>query len=305
MPFFFIASSYFLFYKVDREGADPFGSLINYLKRILIMYGFWFCVTFYITLREDFLPFLEEGGTVWQLVLNALKGSTFRGSWYLTASIICAIMIFFLSKICKIPNTGLLILGFLIFLPCIFYSSYREVIRDTWFYEIYGTVKAVVGIPWNRWPAGFIFMAIGKCFADQRLKGNKPKEMTVMISAAAIPVLFVLMMLEMMNVYERELYGANASNFTMILLSACLFLVAISVKLPDSKIYGWLRAASTVTFFSHFCFIWFYNAILKHHGFRVSFMMLYIGVLICSWLLTALILNLKKLPFLKWLKYAY
>lgn len=109
VPFFFISSSFFLFKKVNQcETIQDKNKVIkNYCMRILKLYAFWMIVSMPYTL--DKYLFNSGYDVLTGLGVYALKIITFDafdGAWYLGASIISALLVYFLSRVMKNSRGG-------------------------------------------------------------------------------------------------------------------------------------------------------------------------------------------------------
>ena len=100
VPLFFVISSYFLFSKINLTEKYDEQKLIlkKYIFRNLKLYAFWFIALLPITLyyRKWFDAEIFVG--FFKFVKAVLFQSTFRASWYIMATIIGTIIVFYLSK---------------------------------------------------------------------------------------------------------------------------------------------------------------------------------------------------------------
>lgn len=93
VPIFFIISAFFFFRR--NPGKEQ---LIGYIKRLSILYLFWFIVWgLYFVYANRAIVFSSQG---FVFILRSLVfGSTFAASWYIAASIIGTIIVYVLSKL--------------------------------------------------------------------------------------------------------------------------------------------------------------------------------------------------------------
>ena len=91
VPIFFIISAFFFFRR--NPGKEQ---LIGYIKRLSILYLFWFIVWgLYFVYANRAIVFSSQG---FVFILRSLVfGSTFAASWYIAASIIGTIIVYVLS----------------------------------------------------------------------------------------------------------------------------------------------------------------------------------------------------------------
>lgn len=115
VPVFFILSSFFYFRKSFINGFE-LSSLGNYVKRIALLYLFWFIVNLPIIIIEK-RYFIQTGITdLWRFVMDILFRYTYYGSWFFS-SLVLAVVIVYLAHYQRI----VLIIVITISLSLLFY----------------------------------------------------------------------------------------------------------------------------------------------------------------------------------------
>ena len=303
VPFFFVTSGFLLFKRLKSE-ENPNRYVKSYVMRILKMYLFWFIVDIPMTYARKLQPIGEEGSNALAELAgfckNAVLTSTFRGSWFLTATIYGILLVWLLSRKCG--NRTIIGAGLLLYGLCILSSAYAEIFKASGGWQIYKVYKEITGgAAYNRWPAGFLFLALGKWFADneQRLPITRKTAFFGCI------VSVYLMMLEMTFLKKQEIVGASDCFVSLIPLSVFLCALLLHTQLPDNLIYRKMRVASTVTFYAHFMLLFVFEGIKDRFGMAPEKLVRYGMIVLLCWGITELILRLEKIRGFGWLKYSH
>jgi len=133
VPLFFIFSSFFLFKKLGATGEakERKRIIFDYCKRNLVLYFSWFIVLLPINayvkdyFKGDILLSLK------MIVVDLVTGSAFTGSWFILATIIGSLIVFFLSRYIK--NSVLIILGIIVNLICCSSGNYFTLIEESFY----------------------------------------------------------------------------------------------------------------------------------------------------------------------------
>ena len=241
VPTFFIISSFFFFKK-----SPTVNNLWKYVERLSKLYLFWFIAWgsyFFYANRDVFISDFCDG--IAFLLKSIFMGSTFAASWYISASIIGTIIVFYLSK--KIPNWLLLLLVSIIYAIVTLSTSYYNLFRDSfgivddYFYEYTNTHLSV------SFPVSLIFITIGKILAEFKLIQHS--------KAIIVLLLFVsLVSLQLEFTLVKRLYRLDDCFFFIIPSSIFLFLLFYNLhhSLTYAKI---LRNISTIVYCSHYSII--------------------------------------------------
>lgn len=169
VPCFFLFTSFFLFSKmahVEDESARQ-KILKDFLIRNLKLYLFWFIVQSPLILKNFFGD--PEGGLLRCMLIflrSLFFGSTFGASWYITATLINCLLVYWLSS--KLEPKLLLIGGILVYLGCLMFSNYYGLIK--WCLPLryaFTAFNALFNSVVNGFPAGFLWVVLGKLLAER------------------------------------------------------------------------------------------------------------------------------------------
>ncbi|MGN0571785.1 MAG: acyltransferase [Candidatus Fimenecus sp.] len=249
VPFFFMASGFLLFRKLNALSAGEKGLYFKkYIKRLALMYLLWSAVYFPFVLTE----WLHNGCTVTD-VLQYVKRFFFEGSystiWFLPALITATAFVYFLRK--KLPMQTIVLIAIPFYLFACLGSSYYGLtekipILNTLFqiyYSFFDSIK-------NGLLFGFIYVALGALFAERKTTEHPIR--ALLLSA----VLFVLMAGEtLVQSYLKWSTNGVDTKLLLVPLSICLFAWVLSVKCPPSKVYIFLRKLSLLMFLSQRIFL--------------------------------------------------
>ena len=289
VPFFFIASSFFLFRK-EVNGNINRQTLLRYVKRIAILYLAWFLFnipsTFWLRLRPG-----TGNLQTWLIFFkNTLLSSSFLGSWYLLSSIFSAVVLYLLS-INHSTRTCLLLTA-TAYVISLLTSCYGGLLPQS-----IAKVTSWLCFPLNIF-GGLLFFAIGKWLyecQEMLLKHNS--------------LIFLLLVLVSFAMYVTETtfserWGVfRSTDFAIgtVPLAASLFLFCLksSYSIPYSII---LRKSSTVIYCAQGNIICAAAMAAKCIGITSNLLRGVIGIAFMA-LLIALILYAQKRQCPKWAKH--
>ena len=293
VPLFFIISAYFFFRKNPSSK-----NLLSYIKRLSILYAFWFMVfgTYFLYMnREEFGSGVLNGAIFF--LKSLLFGSTFAASWYITASVIGTIVVFYLSKF--VSNFFLLVISVLAYTITTLSTSYYKVfsdnigIIDDWYYSITNTHLSV------SFPVSILWIVIGKLL--DKYKKLQPNSVLYTILGGVIS----LMLLQLEYRYVSVYYILDDCFF--LLIPSCIFIFllfqSLSIRIPNS---GQLRSISTIVYCSHYSIISISGLllyILTGNTFN-SFEKFLLGI-VGSGLISLFIIYLERKKGFSWLKYSH
>lgn len=159
VPFFFITSSYFLFCKNEKV------EISHFCKRIALLYLLWF--VFNIP-SIAYIKILSKGISrinIMSAIKECIISDSFKGSWYLSSTILSALFVYLLSK--KVSSEICMILAFPLYVMCCLSSVYAGVlplqIRE---------ILVFLCFPINI-VSGIFYFSIGKYLADNKSKIHK------------------------------------------------------------------------------------------------------------------------------------
>ena len=248
VPFFFIASGFFLYKKVSKEKKDAEYSK-KYIIRLLKLYFLWTIIYLPISIYK----ITNDPDGVLQGVVNFLRNFLLVGSytqlWYLNALIIATIIIVLLYRKAQ-PNT-ILIISFVLYLIGLFGNSWfgllsplKGMLPTVW--SVFSFVKKVIVTTRNGVFFGFLFVSLGICFAHY---GNKIEKKVAIVGFILSMVLFGV---EVFFLKYKNIPSLGNDIFLFLIPSAFfLFSYCEQVDLQDNKIYKVLRIISSLMFYTH------------------------------------------------------
>lgn len=235
VPYFFIASSYFLFSRCDNSNSTKI--VKKYILRIALLYFVWFIFNIpNIYIKRLYSQNLLSINTWLIFIKRSLLSSTFTGSWYLVSCMFCAFLICFLSK--HFSTRTIVCFSSVIQILCILSSTYVGILP-------YGIQKGlnILCFPLNCF-GGMFYFSIGKWIAENReivLKKNRIVSLIILLCS------YLLYFLEIHLTKRTGLYHMSDQAFSLIPVSFCLFIITLqsSIKLKNAKN---LRKISTIIY---------------------------------------------------------
>lgn len=291
VPFFFIASSFFLFGGA-KGGKISKERLVRYVKRVLLLYIAWFIVNLpSIFITNIYLKGMFSPYTYINFFKGAVLSSAYKGSWYLTSSVFSAILVYLLGK--KLSGRAVVLCTAPLFIICAFSSVYRGFLppfADTLL------VKQLI-FPLNLF-GGCFYFALGRLLAEHR-------ESLERLSALKIVILLILSysgFIAEVLLSRRFHYGkATDVGFCIAAVAVCVFLLGIKGKRAIPH-HITLRKISTIVFCAQA------NVLLAMSAFGKSFhiknsLILYAVALAVMAAVVAVVLLLQTKTKLKFAKY--
>ena len=302
VPLFFILTSYFFFGKVFKmdDKTEKLKALRGFISRNLILYLFWFVALLPITLyiRRYFNAGIIDG--IVQLVKGFFFGSTFVASWYIMASIIGTVIIFFASK--KFGNKTLLAITSVIYLMVCVRSAYWSLLEDvSWIESVREGYESIFTSPANSFPVSLFWICLGKCFAEGTFDFKfKSIKLAVLIIASA-----VLLYAEWLLV--KHICGSvNKDCYIFLAPLAVLIFTAIKNAKPlEIKWSRELRFSSTIIYASHGSVLTVVTIALTKILGSAPKGLLFLMILFACLAISAVIMFLEKKKIFKWLKYSH
>lgn len=305
VPIFFIISSYLFFLKQRscNTSLERKRALLKYVKRILKLYLFWFVFWFPITFIYNKWHLISVVDTLSILVRNFFFGDTFLGSWFLMASIIGVVLVWFFNEI-RVKDTWIVILGIILYLMCCLSSTYSSLTsRVPWLMQTLSSYEFIFTKPHNSFPAGILFIALGKILAQRSF--YVPYKILIVISF----ILFVLLYCEHFIVKSLGIITMDDCYIMLPLLSLCLFImVGQNYKYSINYDTKHIRAYSTIIYCSHISIAFCLYGILKHFVTyeSIAYQLISFPITLClSFLLGYLFLKLEKRKPFHFLKYSH
>lgn len=300
VPMFFIISSYFFFdnlRKLENE-KEKNQRLWKYVKRNLMLYGFWFVVLLPYTLyvRHYFENGILNG--IFEFIKSLLFGSTFPASWFIQALIVSVTIVFFASK--KIKNRYLFILSFFIYCFAIIRSSYWSVVEEAVFINrIYNGYQLIFSSPVFNASAAFIWVVIGKLFAEKKVQTSR------MFSIVGLLLSSVLLYGEWLCV--RNLNGSfnNDCYFFLIPTSFFAFQLISVIKVPSNHITNFFGKSSILIYTTHIPVIAVISSLLERLHPTINSIFVFVPVVVLCIIGSYMVLKLEQARMFRWLKYSH
>lgn len=287
VPIFFVLSSYFLFRKMETKGYS-WDVYLPFLKRLLILYLFWFVVTLPTTLYSK-LYYLDYGFSklCWVVLKDFLFSYTFPGSWFLTALVVGSLLVFVLKKYLKASSSFLLGLAIIIFLYIHLYQWLPQGFQKPYLF-IQTHIRDVVELT----PVtGIIWCSFGCVLARRDLIEKLSKKVGLVWCVISFILLYLI------RVFLPEEYKYLAIPFLVL----SIIILTYSIKLKPSDVYLKLRNLSILIYLIHFQVLYM-TIILPHNTLHIVY---YLIVLAISLLVAGLILLLENTRLLKILKQSH
>ena len=239
VPFFFIASGYFLFKKLKyQDEIDKKKSIKKYLKKIAIMYIVWTIFN---------LPLLINTYNDRSIIYN-IKRCIFVGTygqfWFLHALLLDIPIIFLLNKKVK-PQIILIISSILYLFGCIGFEFYKYVVNIPILGSIYNFIFDNFITTRNFLFCGLYFVAIGNFFANNKFILKTRNTILIFI------IFSITMVLENFLFTKTSFEQSSDMRVSLIPLSFIVFYIIAHIELKERKVYYFLRNMSMLIYCSH------------------------------------------------------
>lgn len=230
VPVFFVVSSVLMFSKYNEVGVSY---IFKYIKRIGILYLCWFIIDgWFIIVRKPYIELGFLNGSV-EFIKDLIFGTTFPGSWYLSATVIGILIVYTLSRVLNKYIVFVITFIIALYVSCI--ESFPKVMQIP--YDWYAAnLRQEVNLSF---PAQMIWISIGQILSPWLTDIENRKKMLRPLS-----IMFFLCAFLTCVFYP--------SLPIMIIMVVTLFIFCFSIELADSKIYKRLRNYSILMFFFHF-----------------------------------------------------
>lgn len=299
VPFFFITSGFFLFRKFGNDVVANKILLIQYIKRILILYIIWSIV---------YLPWIIEDRFInnnysfifncFALIRNLFFIGIYGHLWYLLAVATAAIIIYMFNKFLSINKT--IIIAFLFYIIGIFGDSYISIVHNFSFINnIYSLYFKFFESVRNGLFFGFIFMGMGMIIVKKEIFISKQYAIIGFILSLIGMFIEVFLLKYLLRIDNFQMY------FFMLPTTFFLFQLLLNVRLINHSCYYKLRKLSLLVYLSHFLFINLYNLLQMVIGITNSSLIRYCIVVLFSLVFSQTILKLEQIKKFKWLKYIH
>lgn len=220
VPFYFVASGFFLFRKIDLNNFDV-DRIKNYCFKLIRLWGMW--------------------------MLLLVLGGTYH-LWYLSATAV-AVMILSVLLYHRVKFRYITIIAVLLYIVGLLGDSYYGIIEPLKGMNFLGSIiteyETVFSSTRNGPFMGFIFVFMGAVFAYKKININ------VKVAFLGFVISMGLLVIEsfMLNINGFS----KAFNMYISLLPATFFLfhIATNINLKDSKVYGKMRVIGVLIYYLH------------------------------------------------------
>ena len=296
VPFFFVASGFLLFDKLDGIRENEVKRIKKYTVHLLRMFVTWSI----IWLPWNILHFMNVNFAS-DVVLKYIKNLILVGGgggaiWYLPALVIAIVIVYFMHTRIKSP-TLTVIISLIPYIIGVLISSWYEIFKDKTiidlFYKDFATVDNGVML-------GVMFVAIGMYISRVKPQGHKTKDLILCFS-------FFLLLVAEVILIKKMGYNKNGvcNPVTLPFVTYYLFKLILSVNLRDSKIYAKLRDYSTLIFLSHGIIIKLLNTAFAIINIEVSSAVVFIITITLSLTFAIVVRYFAKERNLKFFKLLY
>ena len=285
IPLFFIMTSYFFFLNQNKLTSlkEKKAYLLKYVKRIVRLYGFWFIILLPVTVAYQKLYVNFGFDTIINLLHRFLFGSTFRASWFLMASFINIVFVWYVSQ--KISNNSLLVLGFFMYLICCLFSNYYYFITNQLLIELYYKYVSLVSIPYNSFPAALLFVMFGKYLAEHPI--FIPNKLLLFFLVLSVVLLYVEFYMIETNMAELsstsiQIFRNDDSFLFLIPFSLFLFIIIGQNYMRINVETQGMRRCSTIVYCCHCSIATVVHFVLTRMGMDAYYLLFFLTTLSLS-----------------------
>lgn len=301
-PVFFIITAYFLFAKIKKTGWKQ-EILKNYIKRIAILYA----AALIIYSPKIISNCRQACDNVFDGILWLAKRILFQGPygalWFLTALFLAITLTYISTKYLGCKKT--ILISFLFYLPSILYTEYGEIFSNfapLQYFTIF--ITKLFGWYANGLTFGFFFCSIGMAFAFEVKKGSLKKD-----------VLFLLLFFAALFAEAHLIrdYGLGYDYWALFfLIPVCIYGMKVLIELPTPSFIlnyidkaKFLRKISILIFVFHVFFRDCLDAALGSYEWYYQPPIRYVLTVFFTILFSALIIELSRFKYFKFLRYLY
>ena len=302
VPYFFVASGFFLFQKISLRDFDK-TIFTAYAKKILKFYVIWSVIYLPWNLKNRIFP-LEKNFVL--EMLDLIREILFVGYgqfWYLHATIVAVLLIMLCFKF-RLPLQITFFISFCLYLIGLVPQSYTgllDLIRNAPF--LWNALKVVQGIMTttrNGIFDGFFFMTLGALF-------SKMPHIRISLKKAVVGFFCSMILLLVEALFLNAIHWSKDYNMYLFLIPATYFLFCISIQidLKESTIYPTLRVLSFLIFSLHTFINPFISTGMELFFHNDCSALRYVGTMTVTILASVLILQLSRTKKFSWLKNLY
>ena len=168
-----------------------------------------------------------------EFIKDLIFGTTFPGSWYLSATVMGVLIVYTLSRVLNKYIVFLITFCIALYVSCV--NSLPEIMWVP--YDWYAThLRKEVNLSF---PAQMVWISIGYIISYWLIKMQEYKKILIPLSIVLFGCGFVIQIL-------------SPSLVSMIIMVLTLFTFCFLIDLPDSELYKRIRNYSILMFFFHF-----------------------------------------------------
>lgn len=264
VPYFFAATGFLLEKKISNCGTDIRKILRDYISRILKLYVVWTAVYLPIIVYTKIIN-CERGVTY--ALFTFVRDFVFCGSyahlWYLPATAIGVILVFFLKRTIGIKKAGILLTAF--YLIGLLAQSYFGFLQMAFeesgiIWNALKGIKMIIVTSRNGVFFGGIFIYIGVIVAEGDIQHKWKPYLGRIAAAGCVFLLFAEAagLHKIGFVREEDMY--------LMLVPAVFFLLIISLQLEMKGKTDFLRKLSMDMYFIHMIFKFIYREFIGKTG---------------------------------------
>ena len=267
VPFFFVASGFLLYRKMDLAALD-IEKIKKYIRHIIRLYAIWTVIYLPIIVYG----MLKSGKGIVHEVLAFIRNTVMSGSyfhlWFLQALIVVAIIVSALIYF-KVSARKIFIIAGLLYTVILLGQAYYGIFdclfpEGTVVYSLFHLLKKVFVTPRDGIFFAPIFFFMGAYFSSYNVIVRRSK--------AIILGLFLCLMLEVML---GSFYGFNGKSEVYVLLVPLTFYIfyyAKNLSLQESSLWPYLRKQSMHIFYIHPWFLFLAEGFLGNGKYAVAHM---------------------------------
>lgn len=253
VPLFFIITSYFFFskMKIAKNNEERNALFFHYIKRNFFLLTFWSIVLIIpICIRNHWIE-MQVPNIIYSIVKCFFIGSTFQGSWFISATILATSIIYILCYKFKIKDRTLFVWCIALYIICCMCSNYSHLLLDSFPYnKYYGIYRNWLGDPFCSFVIGIVWISLGKFLVYHQFYLSR----RILIFLVILSFIFIYIEFFLINKYLLPIQ-ANDCYITLLLLCPALMLMINYLKDIKIKRNKELRKLSIIFYCTHGTFI--------------------------------------------------
>lgn len=288
VPFFFVASGFLFFRKIDitREWNDyeNLKALRHYIGRLLKIYIIWTI----LYLPFTYMVMRNGDGFTTESILRYVRDFFFNGSfyhlWFLPALMFAVPFVYLLIH--KLSLKKAIYVGIVLYIVGMSINLYPQLLdKVPYLNTIIKGYLAIFSTARNGFFFGTVFVALGAFFAKRALYlKNYQVALGFLIS---LVLLFVECFLLRANGFMKDL---SSMYITLLPCLFFMFLLLLRIHLKESRTYKTMRILSLLIYVSHLvfvnCIIWGLPA--------MNSLLVYLLAMVCSLIFSCIVIIISR-----------